>query len=533
MPRRPFGSSRVLDMNSNSNSNKKQQQQQQQLPSSVSIVGLGCSSFSTFFWTEKELRDDDDAARIAAAASASTDTNGTGTTGCDSSRRRLLHKNHPRVQEWIETILYAINDAGITLLDTAPWYGHGSSEKVVGWALEELFRRQPDDDNDNTDNSNDDNATSSSTTSSSTSTTRTKDTTSTRRISRKDLIINTKVGRYEADVNQQFDFSAAATLASVERSLERLQCGSGGGGSDSGDSASGYIDVLQLHDPEFAPSLEQLLTETVPAMMECRDRGYCRALGLTGYSLAVQYQIFQRSLELYGKDGNGGVSVVWDQSLTYGHFNLHDRSLVTAPGPAACASFAEFCETSHLLLLAAAPLSMGLLTGTNAPPAWHPAPAQLQQACREATDICTAITATGGGGGTGTGGGGGVQIATLALCVALCDPRIPCTILGMKNVAEVQAAAAVAQRLQAVEQSSSASSSSSSLTPDERLQQILTSAEQEAWEILRDPVHGPFAKVWSNGSFQWDGLQEVRKFWQQVDDSTHVEEWQKNDYSTM
>jgi hypothetical protein len=27
----------------------------------------------------------------------------------------------------------------------------------------------------------------------------------------------------------------------------------------------GYIDVLQLHDPEFAPSLDQ--HETIPAMM--------------------------------------------------------------------------------------------------------------------------------------------------------------------------------------------------------------------------------------------------------------------------
>jgi hypothetical protein len=40
-------------------------------------------------------------------------------------------------------------------------------------------------------------------------------------------------------------------------------------------------DVLQLHDPEFAPCLEILMEETMPALMECRSRGWCKALGLT------------------------------------------------------------------------------------------------------------------------------------------------------------------------------------------------------------------------------------------------------------
>jgi L-galactose dehydrogenase len=465
MPRRSFGT-RV--------DSKK-------LPSSVSIVGLGCSSFSTFFWTDQELQDDARTAftstsgtSIATSQWTSTTTPNNDTDNTDDSLL-MVPKNHPRVQEWIQTILYAVNDAGITLLDTAPWYGHGSSEMVVGWALEEIFR--PDDDNNSNDN----------------------DTVTLTGVTRDDLIINTKIGRYEADPNRQFDFSRAATLASVQRSLDRMKCG--------------YIDVLQLHDPEFAPSLDQLLNETIPAMMECRDKGWCRALGLTGYSCQVQYQIFQRSLELYGGGGGGGASpsnTVWDQSLTYGHFNLHDTSLVTAPA-AEYSSYADFCEKSKLLLIAAAPLSMGLLTG-NAPPAWHPAGEQLQEACRDATEICTAH---------------GVQISTLALCVALTDPRIPCTILGMKNVGEVQAVASVAQRVRSVDLYES-----SSLTPDEMVQQILTSPEQDAWDILRDPLNGPFATVWSNGSFQWDGLQGVREFWKQIDDRTNVEEWQSSDYSS-
>jgi aryl-alcohol dehydrogenase-like predicted oxidoreductase len=189
VPQRPYGTN--IDATS-------------QIPASVSIVGLGCSSFSTFFWTEQEQSSDD----------WSVDR---------------IDRAHPRVQEWIRTIVYAVTVAGITVLDTAPWYGHGTSEVVIGWAMDN----------------------------------------ETMRAMRSQLFINTKVGRYEADPARQFDFTEDATLASVERSLQRLRCG-------------GYVDVLQLHDPEFAPSLDILFKETIPAMLKCQARGWCRALGMTG-----------------------------------------------------------------------------------------------------------------------------------------------------------------------------------------------------------------------------------------------------------
>jgi len=196
IPKRPFGS--IYHENHH------------RLPSSVSIVGLGCSSFSTFFWTSKEWE------------------------GLSPEQWAVdaLQKSHPRVQEWIQTIEYAVTKAGITLLDTAPWYGHGTSEVVIGWALEKLSGDSDE-------------------------------------FMRENLIINTKVGRYEADPAHQFDFNATATLESVQRSLERLQC-------------CGYIDVLQLHDPEFSPTLEILFQDTIPAMLQCQERGWCRALGMTG-----------------------------------------------------------------------------------------------------------------------------------------------------------------------------------------------------------------------------------------------------------
>ena len=73
------------------------------LPSELPIIGLGCSSFSTFFASGDE-----------------------GLTVDNMSR------GHSVVQGWVETIRHAILDRGITLLDTAPWYGHGTSEVCLG-----------------------------------------------------------------------------------------------------------------------------------------------------------------------------------------------------------------------------------------------------------------------------------------------------------------------------------------------------------------------------------------------------------------
>ena len=434
------------------------------------IVGLGCSSFSTFFWTKDELEGETHDAEegdeksnnktvtttAAAAAAITADT---------------LTKDHPNVKEWIETIRYAIEQCGISLLDTAPWYGHGTSEMVVGWALEEILSDEK------------------------------------TLVRREDLCINTKVGRYEADPTQQFDFSRTATLDSAKRSLHRLS------------PYCNYIDVLQLHDPEFSPTLSILLNETIPAMVECRSNGWCKALGLTGYPLEVQYQILQESLERYGSDT---AVRIWDQSMTYGHFNLHDSSLVHRRINAACESFAACCHQNGMGILAAAPLSMGLLTH-NLPPDWHPANgSELAVACQEAATVCSEL---------------GVDVANLALLYAMSHPSLPCTILGMKNIQQVKQAARLAQRFQSVDWSIP------ELTQDLVLSFVLTTSERKAYSILSDKEHGPFASVWKrdtsddydgdNGvfapKFQWDGIREAHEFWRN-NRGPSFEDWQDKSF---
>jgi L-galactose dehydrogenase len=211
-----------------------------------------------------------------------------------------------------------------------------------------------------------------------------------------------------------------------------------------------------------------------------------------GYPLSVQHQILERSLHEFGRN-------IWDQSLTYSHYNLHDTSLLHRP-MGTKASFVDYCIDQGILVLAAAPLSMGLLTETG-PPDWHPASPELKQACRQTGLLCQQH---------------GVDISMLALAFALSNVRIPATIVGMRCIEEVQTAHEVALRFVGV---------SPTLTQSEVLNKVLSPSESRALASVRDPVNGPFAMLWKTGLDQWDGVQVVRQFWKDVPDA-EIEHWQ-------
>ena len=412
---------------------------------SVSIVGLGCSSFSTFFWSQQDWE--------AAADNGETNDHKRSDKSTETGKPTnqftvdTLQEDHPIVRSWIDTIHYALLEAGITLLDTAPWYGHGTSEVVIGWALKKLLAKKP----------------------------------------RNQFFVNTKVGRSESDPRRQFDFSKGAVLESVQRSVQRLQCE--------------YIDVLQLHDPEFAPTLDILFQEAIPALLECRDKyKYCKALGMTGYPLTVQHQLLERSMEVYKTN-------IWDQALTYGHYTLHDTSLwqrtfVKDLESPKWTSYGDYCQSQGIRVLSAAPLSMGLLT-PQGPPAWHPASSELQNACHQAVQLCRDQ---------------GVDVTRLATIFALSEPRIACTILGMKGISEIQAAQRAAAKIP-TDQS----------TFDARTiqKEALSEAEFSLLERIMDPLQGPFASVWGDKGFEeWDGIAAVREFYMQLPDIA-TQPWQQ------
>eukprot|EP00573_Skeletonema_grethae_P004942 CAMPEP_0201712010 /NCGR_PEP_ID=MMETSP0578-20130828/59428_1 /ASSEMBLY_ACC=CAM_ASM_000663 /TAXON_ID=267565 /ORGANISM="Skeletonema grethea, Strain CCMP 1804" /LENGTH=415 /DNA_ID=CAMNT_0048201067 /DNA_START=271 /DNA_END=1518 /DNA_ORIENTATION=+ len=392
------------------------------LPKQLPLVGLGCSSFSSFFSSEESN---------------------------DELTIDTVSREHPAVIGWIETIRHAVLNRGINLLDTAPWYGHGVSEAVVGYALDKILSNDEGCDH-------------------------IQHRKRTGSLARSDIIINTKVGRYEADPLKQFDFSYETTIKSVQRSLERMNCN--------------YIDVLQLHDPEFAP-ISILMKETIPALLECKRRGWARALGLTGYPLDVQHEILVKAELEFGN--------AFDQSLVYCHSNIHDNSLFTEhcfPSERSQTdTFAGFCKHANIHLMAAAPLSMGLLTHAG-PPAWHPAPLALKEACAKASKLCQSE---------------GVNVSSLAILYSLSHPSIGCTLLGMKDEKEVDVAADLASRFSAVYFNNDEENQ------DLILDQVLTPKERRVLNKLLDKTDGPFSQL--KEDYRWDGRQEATRFWALVD----------------
>eukprot|EP01048_Picozoa_sp_COSAG05_P003007 COSAG05_NODE_133_length_17087_cov_268.363374_8_plen_248_part_00 len=130
------------------------------------------------------------------------------------------------VEEGAQVVLTALK-SGINLIDVAAWYGHGLAEKVLGVALKDVPRAA--------------------------------------------YYINTKCCRYQPDILEMFDFSSERTQRSIDESIERMGCG--------------YLDTIQIHDPEYAPKLHGkelsdpsciIYTETLPAMDACRQAGKVR-----------------------------------------------------------------------------------------------------------------------------------------------------------------------------------------------------------------------------------------------------------------
>jgi len=394
------------------------------LPATVPIIGMGCSSFANNFLPDEAELDKK--------------------LSCNQDTAHLLPSDHEKVKGWIATLKYAV-EHGINLLDTAPWYGHGSSEVVIGLALKQA------------------------------------------KIDRHKIIINTKIGRYDSDPLKQFDFSYDMTIKSTKRSIERMGCQ--------------YIDVLQLHDPEFSPSIDLLLEETIPAMLECKRRGWVKALGLTGYPLEIHYEILQRVSEI---PNNG--EAVFDQTLTYGHFNLHNQNLCSLAVEKDW-SLMEYCQSKAIALMAAAPLSMGLLTH-DLPPFWHPAPNSLKQACRDAADVAK---------------GHGVDLPTLAVLFALAHDNIGCTLIGMGCQRDVDCALSAVRRYEKATEAQITSLGVADNGKELRTQietklaAVLNASELQVLAILMDESGGPFATVWKNGEHVWDGKKAADEFWSTVE----------------
>lgn len=166
---------------------------------------------------------------------------------------------------------------------------------------------------------------------------------------RDSFVLSTKVGRYGAD---KFDFSAKRVTASVDESMKRL-------GVD-------YVDLIQCHDIEFG-DLDQVVTETIPALLKLKESGKVRAIGITGYPIEIFPYVIEASAPQ-------SVDVI----LSYCHYTVqNDRLKMLLPA----------MKRRGVGVINASPLCMGLLTDSGGPD-WHPADAETKKACREASRYC-------------------------------------------------------------------------------------------------------------------------------------------------
>lgn len=242
-----------------------------------------------------------------------------------------------REAEGIQAVHTAV-DNGINFIDVSPYYGHYKAETVLGKALKEIDRSK--------------------------------------------YYLSTKVGRYGKDGVNAWDYSAGRVTKSVYESMERLNID--------------YIDLINVHDVEFA-DLNQVVSETLPALIKLRDEGVVKHVGITD----LQPENLKWVIEHVPA---GTVESV----LCFCHYSLNDEMLL---------DYLDFFEANNIGIVNASPFSMGLLSQRGAPD-WHPAPEPLKAACKRAAEHCNERN---------------YPIEKLAVQYSTSNPRIASTLFSSAN----------------------------------------------------------------------------------------------------
>lgn len=241
--------------------------------------------------------------------------------------------------ESIRTVHTAL-DLGINFIDVSPYYGATKAETVLGQAL--------------------------------------------KGIARDSYILATKVGQYGDGI---FDFSADRVTRSLDESCARM-------GVD-------YIDVLHCHDIEFA-DLNQIVDETLPALVKLREDGRIGHIGITGLPLKIFPAVIDRV----------GLGVV-DAILSFCHYELNDSSLE---------KLLPYFKANRVGVINASPTGMGLLTERGVP-SWHPAPKSIVEGCRRAVEYCQSV---------------GADIVKLAVQYSISHPAIATTLVGTASPENIE-----------------------------------------------------------------------------------------------
>ena len=117
---------------------------------------------------------------------------------------------------------------------------------------------------------------------------------------------------------------------------------------------------------EFAPSLDMVINETLPALQKVKESGKARYIGITGYPLENFKTVIERS------------QVKVDTILTYCHASMNDTTLQ---------EYIPYFQSKGVGIINGSILSMGLLT-ERGPSSWHPASEEIRGVCKEAVQYC-------------------------------------------------------------------------------------------------------------------------------------------------
>lgn len=245
-------------------------------------------------------------------------------------------------KESIKAVETAI-EGGINFIDVSPYYGSFKAETVLGKALKSIPRQK--------------------------------------------FYLSTKVGRYCKDGINSWDYSAGRAVSSVYESMERLNVD--------------YIDIINVHDIEFQTSLpgglQKVCEETLPALVELKQKGIVRHVGITDLQLKNIKWVVEHS-------DDGMVECI----LNFCHYCLNDDELL---------DYLDFFEERGIGIINASPLSMGLLSQRGVPE-WHPAPKSLVDVCSKAAQFCMEKD---------------YPIEKLAIQYSVANPRIASTLFSSAN----------------------------------------------------------------------------------------------------
>ncbi|KAJ2459063.1 hypothetical protein GGI03_005652 [Coemansia sp. RSA 2337] len=129
-----------------------------------------------------------------------------------------------------------------------------------------------------------------------------------------------------------------------------------------------YLDIVLCHDVEFV-DIAQIVDVALPKLLELKQQGLVRKVGISGYPLDVLLRICQIQQER---------GTPLDVCLSYCNLNLHCQAL---------AAFVPKLRAAGVeTVIAASPLSMGLLSDGETPE-WHPAKSELKNAVKQCIDL--------------------------------------------------------------------------------------------------------------------------------------------------